>query len=132
MRAADEFDDVLMRLEQAVAETRSMVRTIRLAPIAPEHWPPAFRERGWGSRTRAGRHLRVRPRRLQHAAADVDAYAAALDLDGASGRLLAGRRRAADEPAQLFAALDPVADAQPLTIAAAAHEQPALSVSGSG
>ena len=108
MRAADEFDDVLMRLEQAVAETRSMVRTIRLAPIAPEHWPPAFRDAWLGFAHAGGAAICAFDRAgLQQAAADVDAYAAALDLDGlpdgfwpVAGALLTNLRN-------LFAALDP-------------------------
>ena len=44
MRAAEGFDAILDRLEQAVAETRSMARTIRLASIPPEDWDPRFRE----------------------------------------------------------------------------------------
>src|SRR3954467_2439335 len=43
MRRAESFGDILDRLEQAVAETRSMARTIRLAHVAPADWDPAFR-----------------------------------------------------------------------------------------
>ncbi len=94
MEAADEFDDVLARQEQAVAEIRSMVRTIRLAPVPPDQWPPAFRE-GWLRLVEAG-------------GAGVDDYAATLDLGAlpegfwpVAGALLMNLRN-------LFAALDPV------------------------
>ena len=44
MRAAEEMTQIINRLAQAVAETRSMARTIRVARLAPEEWNPAFRE----------------------------------------------------------------------------------------
>jgi uncharacterized membrane protein YccC len=40
MRAASDFETILRRLEQAVAETRSMATTIGLAHEAPELWDP--------------------------------------------------------------------------------------------
>ena len=43
MRAADEMTQIINRLAQAVAETRSMARTIRVSPVAPEDWEPEFR-----------------------------------------------------------------------------------------
>jgi uncharacterized membrane protein YgaE (UPF0421/DUF939 family) len=44
MRATAEFDTILERLEQAVAETRSMARTIRLERVPPAEWDPEFRD----------------------------------------------------------------------------------------
>jgi uncharacterized membrane protein YgaE (UPF0421/DUF939 family) len=44
MRATVEFDAILERLEQAVSETRSMARTIRLERVPPDDWDPAFRD----------------------------------------------------------------------------------------
>ena len=38
------FDDLLERLEHAVAEIRSMARTIGLARAAPDAWDPRFRD----------------------------------------------------------------------------------------
>ena len=46
MRATEDFAGVLHRLGQAVAETRSMARTVALARIEPGDWDPAFRD-GW-------------------------------------------------------------------------------------
>ena len=43
MRATEDYDGLLERLEQAVADTRSMARTIWLASVPPERWDPAFR-----------------------------------------------------------------------------------------
>jgi hypothetical protein len=44
MRAAEGFGDILTRLAQAVAETRSMARTIGLARTPPARWDPRFRQ----------------------------------------------------------------------------------------
>ena len=54
MRAAEEMTQVINRLAQAVAETRSMARTIRVARLAPEDWEPAFREPWLSLLERAG------------------------------------------------------------------------------
>ena len=45
MRAAQGFDDILGRLGQAVAETRSMARTIGHARVPTSEWDPGFQER---------------------------------------------------------------------------------------
>jgi uncharacterized membrane protein YccC len=42
VRSTDTFGDVLGRLEQAVAETRSMVRTIERSAPSVREWDPAF------------------------------------------------------------------------------------------
>ncbi|HEV7176897.1 MAG TPA: FUSC family protein, partial [Solirubrobacteraceae bacterium] len=44
MQAAEGFVPIVNRLAQAVAETRSMARTIRFAHVRPEEWDDAFRE----------------------------------------------------------------------------------------
>ena len=44
MRATEDFAGVLHRLGQAVAETRSMARTVALARVRPADWDPAFRD----------------------------------------------------------------------------------------
>ena len=44
MQAAEGLVPIVNRLAQAVAETRSMARTIRSARIPPEEWDPAFRK----------------------------------------------------------------------------------------
>ena len=44
MRAAERFVPIVNRLAQAVAETRSMARTIRVARVPPEEWDHEFRE----------------------------------------------------------------------------------------
>jgi uncharacterized membrane protein YgaE (UPF0421/DUF939 family) len=44
MRAAEEMTQIINRLAQAVAETRSMARTIRVSPDGPGGWDPEFRE----------------------------------------------------------------------------------------
>src|SRR4051812_31788797 len=54
MRAAERLDVILTRLEHAVGETRSMVRTIQLARVAPEQWDERFRGRWLDLLARAG------------------------------------------------------------------------------
>ena len=44
VRAAEEMTQIINRLAQAVAETRSMARTIRVASIEPTRWNADFRE----------------------------------------------------------------------------------------
>jgi uncharacterized membrane protein YgaE (UPF0421/DUF939 family) len=44
MRAAEQMTQIINRLAQAVAETRSMARTIRVASIEPTGWNPDFRK----------------------------------------------------------------------------------------
>jgi uncharacterized membrane protein YccC len=44
MQAAAGLDAILVRLEQSVAETRSLARTIRLERVQPADWDPAFRD----------------------------------------------------------------------------------------
>jgi uncharacterized membrane protein YgaE (UPF0421/DUF939 family) len=44
MQAAEGFVPIVNRLAQAVAETRSMARTIRFAHVPPEEWDDEFRE----------------------------------------------------------------------------------------
>ncbi len=44
MSAAEGFVPILNRLGQAIAETRSMARTIRVTRVSPPDWDPRFRE----------------------------------------------------------------------------------------
>jgi hypothetical protein len=44
MQSAEGFVPIVNRLAQAVAETRSMARTIRIARVPPDEWDHAFRE----------------------------------------------------------------------------------------
>jgi uncharacterized membrane protein YccC len=113
MRAAGELDSILVRLEQAVAETRSMARTIRLERTAPADWDPEFRDPWLELLARAG-------------AAIADADAEALRevggevadwpedrLSPVSGALLVNLRN-------LLHGFDEVAEAQPVRVPAPA------------
>jgi uncharacterized membrane protein YgaE (UPF0421/DUF939 family) len=117
MRATAGFDTILRRLEQSVAETRSMARTIALARIPPAEWDPRFRE-PW---------LEL----LEHAGAaiaDADAQAIAAvrrDLDRLAGELPVDELPAGFWPVagallvnlrNIVEALDVVADAQPVEV----------------
>jgi uncharacterized membrane protein YgaE (UPF0421/DUF939 family) len=81
MRAAEEMTRVINRLAQAVAETRSMARTIRVASLAPKDWEPAFREPWLGLLERAGAAI-------EHADAD-GLRSARVELSELSDRLTA-------------------------------------------
>ena len=54
MRAAQPFDDILARLGQAVAETRSLIRTVGHARVPTGDWDPGFRARWRELLERAG------------------------------------------------------------------------------
>ncbi len=117
MRAAAGFDAILDRLEHAVAEIRSMARTIRLGAVAPEDWDPGFRTPWLGLLRRAGDAVSGADRdAIEAVRADLDAFAGELDVDELrdgfwpiSGALLVNLRN-------ILAALDVVADAQPVKI----------------
>jgi len=117
MRAAEGFHDILQRLEQAVAETRSMARTIRLAHIAPAGWDPAFATPWVRALRRAGDAVAEGDADAVHAVrADLDAFAGALAVDElpdrfwpVSGALIVNLRN-------ILEALDVVAEAQPVEV----------------
>ena len=117
MRAAAGFDEVLASLAQSVADTRSMIRTIRLAPTAPTAWPPGFREPWLALLWRAGQAVaQADPDAVRTAQADLDAFADNLDVQTlphdfwpVSGALLMDLRN-------ILAGLESVARAQPLQV----------------
>ena len=81
MRATEDFDDILRRLEHAVAEARSMARTIRLARIPPEEWPPSFREPWLDLLQRAGTAVRgADVSEIKGVRSDLDAFAGELSV----------------------------------------------------
>ena len=121
MRAAAGFDAILDRLEQAVAEIRSMARTIRLAPITPEDWDPSFRAPWLELLQRAGAAISdadpERDRRGPRRSRRLRRRAGGRELpDGfwpVYGALLVNLRN-------ILEALDVVADAQPVEVPAPA------------
>jgi len=140
MRAAEGFDDILERLEQAVAETRSMARTIRLAHVAPADWAPAFRRPWLGLLDRAGAAVSgADVEAVRAVRADLDGFAGALAVDElpsrfwpVCGALLVNLRN-------ILEALDAVAEAQPvevpspaLTAASARRRTPGPAASARG
>jgi hypothetical protein len=114
MRAAEDFGAILQRLQQAVAETRSMARTIGLAP---RDWDPAFREPWLDLLERAGAAVSAAdPGALAAVHADLDAFAGELDTGALPARswpvygaLLVNLRN-------IVEALGAVADAQPVAV----------------
>jgi uncharacterized membrane protein YccC len=106
MRAAADFDGILGRLEQAIAETRSMVTTIGLARETTEPWGPwlellhATGEAVSGADVAAFRAIRAE---LEDLADDT--------FRPVAGALLVNLRN-------IIEALDVVADAQPVEVPA--------------
>jgi aromatic acid exporter family member 1 len=121
MRATEAFGAILTRLEQAVAESRSMALTIGLGGIAPDAWPPGFRAAWLHLLGRTGDAVRdADVEAIKAVRADLDGYARALDVrelpDGRwpiVGALLVNLRN-------ILEALDAVADAQPVRVPAPA------------
>jgi uncharacterized membrane protein YgaE (UPF0421/DUF939 family) len=117
MRAAEEMTQIINRLAQAVAETRSFARTIRVAAIAPEHWDPGFREPWLGLLERAGAAVeRADADGLRSARAELTELSDRLtseQLHGGQwpifGALLVNLRNVLD-------AVDVVAEAQPVHV----------------
>ncbi|HEY6525225.1 MAG TPA: FUSC family protein [Solirubrobacteraceae bacterium] len=121
MRAAEEMTQIINRLAQAVAETRSLARTIRVASIAPEEWNPEFREPWLGLLERAGTAienddadgLRAARAELTHLSDRLATEQLHGGLWPMFGALLVNLRNVLD-------ALDVVAEAQPVRVPAPA------------
>ena len=117
MRAAQGFDDILGRLGQAVAETRSMARTIGHARVLTSEWDPDFRERWRELLARAGEAIGTGDAEaVASARADLTTYAEEVAVghlrEGfwpVAGAVLVNLRNILD-------ALDVVADAQPVEV----------------
>ena len=119
MRAAEDFDAILTRLAHAVGETRSMVRTIRLARVAPEQWDERFREPWLDLLRRAGGAIAgADTGEVGAVRRDLDAFAGALPAEELEERLwpLAGALLV--DLRNILEALDAVADAQPVRVPA--------------
>ena len=113
MRATDDFAGVLHRLGQAVAETRSMVRTVALAHVGPAGWDPAFRDRWLELLRETGEGVRsADAERLSATRGELDELAR-LDPDGEQwpvyGALIVNLRN-------ILESLDVVATAQPVQV----------------
>ena len=117
MNAAEGFVPILNRLAQAIAETRSMARTIRVAR-PPEQWDRSFREPWLDLLSRSGAAVAGADRAgLAAARADLTGLADRLQVDELRGlwpvygALLVNLRNILD-------ALDAVAEAQPVDVSA--------------
>lgn len=117
MRAAQGFDDILGRLGQAVAETRSMARTIGHARVPTSEWDPGFRERRRELLNRAGGAISTGD---AEAVASVRAALTAYAEEVAVGHLREGFWPVAGAVLvnlrNILDALDVVADAQPVAV----------------
>jgi uncharacterized membrane protein YgaE (UPF0421/DUF939 family) len=118
MRAAEGFVPIVNRLAQAVAETRSMARTIRIAHMPPEEWDDEFREPWLDLLHRSGAAVvDADTSQVKATRAELRALANRLTVDELHddlwpvyGALLVNLRNVLD-------ALDEVADAQPVQVA---------------
>jgi uncharacterized membrane protein YccC len=121
IRAAEGFVPIVNRLAQAVAETRSMARTIRIVRIPPGEWDQAFREPWLDLLRRSGSAVvDADTDQVKAARAEVTALANRLTVDELHddlwpvyGALLVNLRNVLD-------ALDAVAEAQPVQVASPA------------
>jgi uncharacterized membrane protein YccC len=122
MHAAEGFAAILNRLAQAVAETRSIARTIQIARVPPEEWDSGFRE-PWLDLLQACATAvadadveRLREARAQLTSLGNDLAVEELhaDLWPVYGALLINLRNILD-------ALDPVATAQPVQVPSASR-----------
>jgi hypothetical protein len=117
MRAAQGFDDILGRLGQAVAETRSMARTIGHARVPASEWDPGFRERWRELLNRAGEAISTGDAgAVASVRGDLTTYADEVAVSHlregfwpVAGAVLVNLRNILD-------ALDVVADAQPVEV----------------
>ena len=119
MRATEDFAAVLQRIEHAVAETRSMARTIGLSRIPPAEWDPAFRSRWLALLGRTGAAVSAADAgTLGDVHRALDDLAGELDVDAlldrfwpVCGPLLVNLRN-------IVEALGAVAEAQPVSVPA--------------
>jgi uncharacterized membrane protein YgaE (UPF0421/DUF939 family) len=117
MQAAERFVPIVNRLAQAVAETRSMARTIRIARVPPEEWDHAFREPWLDLLRRSGTAVaNADTGEVKAARAELGALASRLAVDELHdefwpvyGALLINLRNVLD-------ALHAVAEAQPVQV----------------
>jgi uncharacterized membrane protein YccC len=117
MEAAKGYGGILERLEAAVTETRSMARTIQLARVAPQQWEPAFRMRWLELLRAAGTAIsEADVGAIEAVRRKLDAFATEYPVDDLPagfwpvyGALLVNLRN-------ILAAVDVVADAQPVRV----------------
>jgi uncharacterized membrane protein YgaE (UPF0421/DUF939 family) len=119
MQAAEGFVPIVNRLAQAVAETRSMARTIRIAHVPPDEWDDTFREPWLDLLHRSGAavvdadtaQVKAAREELRQLANRLAVDELHNDLWPVYGALLVNLRNVLD-------ALDAVAEAQPVRVAA--------------
>jgi uncharacterized membrane protein YgaE (UPF0421/DUF939 family) len=114
MRATEDFAGVLHRLGQAVAETRSMARTVALARVRTRDWDPAFREPWLDLLRRTGEAVSgADAERLASVRSELDQLVTGLDPDGEQwpvyGALIVNLRN-------ILESLDVVATVQPVEV----------------
>lgn len=119
MRAAEEMTHIINRLAQAVAETRSMARTIRMATLDPQEWNPAFREPWLDLLERAGAAVEeAAADGLRAVRAELTALSERVAVDQLHGSLWPMFGALLVNLRNVLDALDVVAEAQPVQVPA--------------
>jgi uncharacterized membrane protein YgaE (UPF0421/DUF939 family) len=112
--ASDDLERLLARLEQAVAETRSMVRTVGLAQ-GTEDWTPAFAAAWTPLLRRAGEAVTgADPDRLEQVRAELDGAGHGLSTDDTLERLRPAHGALVVNLRNIVDAMQTVAGAQPV------------------
>lgn len=108
VRAAADFESLLARLEQALAEVRSMARTVGRCGMLDVDWDPTFRSPWLDLLARTGRAVtEADPAAVGRVRSDLEATADAGVARPLHGALLVNLHNVVD-------AMDRVADAQPV------------------
>ena len=119
MRAAEDFAAVLQRIEHAVAEARSMARTIGLSRIPPADWDRAFRTPWLELLERTGAAVGAADAAaLSDVHRALDGLAGDLDLDALPDRFWPVYGALLVNLRNIVEALGAVAEAQPVRVPA--------------
>ncbi|MCZ3387667.1 MAG: hypothetical protein LH645_00750, partial [Actinomycetia bacterium] len=115
LRDPQEWHELLTRMEQAVAETRSMARTLALSLADGRHWDPAFRERFVAVLHRSGQAIDAADQEpLRVARAELDEVVAQVARAGLEDRLWPEYGAVLTNLRNVLDAMDEVARANPL------------------
>jgi uncharacterized membrane protein YccC len=115
LRDPRQWVDLLRRIEQAVAETRSLARTIGHSTAAERRWDPAFRAAFAGLLRESGRAIvAADPAPLLRARASLDDEVRARSGPGATPELWPEYGAVLTNLRNVLAAMDEVARANPL------------------
>ncbi len=117
LRSSDLFEEILRGNEQAVAETRSMARTLGHSVAAVNEWDPRFRDRWLGLLREAGEAIAVPDSaRVARVRTALGALADELSNDSLPGRHWPEYGALLSNLRNVVVAMDRVAAANPLVV----------------